>query len=1297
MDLGDVTGSVIQDAGFEDQEFEEFVDVLLRDEVDRRHPGAKVHGPTKKGKADGGRDSQVTIVKEPRVARDDAGPALTWDEPRVTWYSCKTTTRHRGWVGSVKKDLGWPDYERHRKGEPPRNKGKRPSLELLRAMSQGARYVLVINEQAGSEDAFLDKLEKVFEYWLANPPGLGTPLPLPKGLRARLELIDANHLAHFVRYHKPALPGQFRDRLGTVEPDGLQDWPSWSATQSAGREPIGFVEDLARTELLAAVADVGSTRRIIRIHGAPGVGKTRLVHQAMGTLGPSATTRVRYCNDIRRGQQIVESAWLSKAGTVYLVLDEARTTDIKGVTSRFLAAADPSARLFLVGTSDGESRDHEHPEIRSFPLKQLEDSAAQRLIEQELGSSVDESLVQAVLHLSEGYPLFAVLLAQALAIDADSIEHPRDPASEWLAALRVLAGPRAHYADEQSWRAEAEVRAKCLLVVLLTDGLECSWDELWERYRKPLAAVFGRHESSSIEAAESDCTERGLLRHSGARTRRYVSPRNLARMIINRFFTPPGDLGPKIRRHLPQRHASLHSLAQTLRVRSEVRGRLARGEWEGLVETTARIGVEAGDILHGDGLYQAARRVPELAVQGIDAALGQIEDTELSTGRSFRELLRPSLEHLVHRKLSAPAFERVETALFRLGSFDREPWSNNSVGIWRSLFLTVLDDTHRPWLERLALLRRRLVAPEPAGRRLAISALEVAVDPDERGVGHSEDDRVDGSWPGRDCSEEEISARKGQLWALLLDRCEDADMEVAEEARTAVARRLGKSIGRGLDEDLLGRLSSAVRSWTAMQRQRVSEALLEMRCYDSEELERLPVLRESTRALGAALRPESFRERLFEHVGRWSPGERSITDEDERPRYEARVDESLIEEALADPSRLDAEMDWLVSDAAKRKGAFAERLGARDRYQRFLHPLEDATRRSGDHFALVRYLQGWAQRDLSGVDRWLDVQVSEPSMQAVVAAVVPRLPPSVARLRQLRVVLTKHEPNPVDLVALGTESWIGLVPGENLLDFAEEVVAAHPGLAVVAVNIAVAMLERTVAPSHRERLVDVLALGTRQWASRRIAIFGQRRWHQAILVLLDEERYSDIVDALGAAVDSSLNGANVALAHKVLHSVVQRSDSAAVWDHIARPMLERMPGEPVARGLGAAGLLERVGAPTLVEWAGDDDSRGVVLANTVGLHSDELSPLARELLLHFGSSGRVADTLHARAHSSIGRARSGKLDDFYREQLRHARRWGQDPKPQIRQWAHRVVESLEASIAYGEARDQFERRYERGA
>ncbi|NJK32376.1 MAG: ATP-binding protein [Deltaproteobacteria bacterium] len=293
--------------------------------------------------------------------------------------------------------------------------------------------------------------------------------------------------------------------------------------------------------------------RVLRVFGPPGVGKTRLIHEAVRRLGEQ--TRVRYCNDLDVNRRLVQARWLRDAGAIWLILDELRTSDIEQIEPLFRLHADSAARLILIGTSDDGAR-HDPP--LAFALDRLDEDATRRIIAHEFAElgvlEPSPERVAAILHLSENYPWYTVLLARAYAEQPDAIEARDDDAIRWSAgARRVLAGNESEWRSTVEWDREAELRAKCLLVAMMTRDLELDWDDLWEYHGEALAYAIDEVDSwREVAKREKVCRDRQILRQSGASTRRrYVSPNNLARIILNRFFTDP-DLGPKLRRYTPE-------------------------------------------------------------------------------------------------------------------------------------------------------------------------------------------------------------------------------------------------------------------------------------------------------------------------------------------------------------------------------------------------------------------------------------------------------------------------------------------------------------------------------------------------------------------------------------------------------------------------------------------------------------------------------------------------------------------------------------------------------------------------
>jgi hypothetical protein len=787
MDIGDVDGDTIERAGLKDKEFERFVKRLLKAERELRHRAdAELRGPVSDYHGDDKRDLEFVVHGPPKRSRTEFTAALTWDDQAKTWYSCKGGTT---WRSAILGELGQRAYKEFQKNgtKPGAGVEKRPPSKLLDHVQAGGRYVFVISAAAIDDRELLDEVAKQLRFWLETEGR-----SVPAGLEKQLEFIDANRLADFIGTHRPELSEDQRLALGLSEPSGLKSWAQWTDELGAGRDLPDFAADDERHALFGAIADLGND--VLRVFGPPGVGKTRVVHEGIRRCGEEACEQTRYSDDFDVSLMAVQDDWLRRGSKPWLVLDELRSVDVEQVTAKFRANASKDARLFLVGTSDAHTRAIPGSE---FLLSELGEEQTRHLIRGEAGSLPDAQL-DAIWHLSEGYPWYAVLLAQAVAIDDRILEYGDDEAIRWLSTQRVLAGnPREH---GPNWKREAELRAKTLLVAMLTRDVELDWDQLWERHGDGLRlAIAEPTEWHEVVRREPVCRQRQLLRQSGLQaTRRYVSPNNLARLILHHFLTDP-DLGPKIRRHTPEFRATLVAVAKSVRVKPAIIERLARGEWEELERRARHEGPDALEayVRHGEPCHAAARDAPEIAARTMASVITHLPAQALESTGNLRVVARYVFEHVIHRKISAEAFLGVESALLTLARIEgsTSPFANNAPGIWKSLFLPGLHATHQAWEFRRGRLDVRLADSDIFVRGLAIDALEWAVDSRERGLGHSSDDRADGDWALPTVAE--LRERKSQLWERLRRACEDDEPELAARARAAAARQLRGGLGAG--------------------------------------------------------------------------------------------------------------------------------------------------------------------------------------------------------------------------------------------------------------------------------------------------------------------------------------------------------------------------------------------------------------------------------------------------------------------------------------------------------------------
>lgn len=1291
MARADLTGAKIQHAFAGDasgKRFEEFFRRLLEAERRLRHVvgSTKIDGPTKFGKADGGKDCVFTVHEPPRRARADFEEPLTWDEPGEVYYSLKTGSN---WDKSVFDDVGYSGHLTGRKNE----KGKQPKPpkggDVLAHIAGGNRYVIVISEPADGGKNPLRKVRTALGYHMER-----VGLSPTDGWEDRINFIEANVIASFIRRHRPILPHDLDRKLGLDWPRELDRFDDWTHRFEVDRKLSDYVPDKQRQHFFNLIAH-SDAERVIRVFGPPGVGKTRLVHRALERLDelglqrdPDQLSRptdsVYYTQSPKVAEDVTYDRWLREdAGAVILVADEVTSMDSDVIARNFLARVpkERGARLLLIGVADEDTYPRQDPGgVLGVSLGELDREATRELVEANL-SDAKPDVVSRILALAEGYPLFAILLAEALDQDEDALGKGDDEAARWDAAKRVLAGAPRHYGgDEGRWRAEATRRALCLLVVIMTGDREFVWDHLWDSLGDDLRMIIGDTcDWQQVKNAEGDCLARGLLRHVGRSNKRYVSPANLARMILNHFFGDgPHDLGPRLARCDAQLQDRVHAMAGRFDASQRVRDKLSRGLLRE-VERRRVAGESLVEIIaasHALGI--AAEQLPNEAAMVLSAAVLQYDHETLAKQTQLRHGVRGVFQELAQQPLSRAAFVELESALFAMARVEDERWANNATGIWRSLFLVVLSQTHQPWSVRFELLSRRCREGSPAERVLAITGLAVSATSAEHLLGNAP-----GYTPGREWDRpnpDQAHEFKREAWELLLDLCESNEPTVASAAREIITAKLLGCImdSVAIDATLLRRLGELVHRWDVTQRRSLAENLADLQRHD---VKLDADLRHEIDELNARLHPNSFVERLVRQVGSPSPGPWPIT-EPGREQLEAREDEALIAEAVAQPQQLSAQWPWLASDAAWRRRLFMRALGRLDTARRFLPELA-----AQGMELLPWYVEGWSQVAPEEVDAWLVRQLAGGACEDVATFVLPYLEPSDRRLEWLVGGVERGSIHARALSALH-HRWIAKTSAPVMLRLIEAC-AVRADYVPSGVGLVGELLNLELDESLRERALETAATLLIRASEQRLPAWSEHGWQSLVSTLVQHSRSEAAIDAMLGLITSDKNVGMTPLIARSLHALFEQGLAQQLWRR-ATAQLDGDDAESIIWHLAHASALNWLPAEVVLDWVVDRESRGVSSMSLVNPYGETLPELARELLRRFGDDGRVAATLTNRVRTTPRAVHS--MLDFKRRQLANVEGWAQDDIPEVRRWAERVAVQLRENIAEDEAHELFRRK-----
>ncbi|MBI2407560.1 MAG: hypothetical protein HYV19_04590 [Gemmatimonadetes bacterium] len=492
-------------------------------------------------------------------------------------------------------------------------------------------------------------------------------------------------------------PGVVARYLG-VDDSALLDINLWAASPTLAN-PFQLdwnvdaqVEDL--THRLAA------ERSTVRVFGAAGNGKTRLVLEAI--------RRSAFADSVLYASQADDVspsliAYLRRTTNVRctLVVDEVDDQGAQELTDR-LATRPPGVRLVLIGV---DASPRTGPDVFLAPGLSLDLLVATI---KSIVPGIDDVAARAIAEACEGSPKLAVLIARRI---------QEDPA---LGLPTVLGDGEVQSAldrylglsiNEPKWTA-----LSCASLLM-----RVGWSDAQEVESAVLFSTLGLEPSDSRRYVDQMHRQFGVAPVAGRY--RYVSPAILADHLAAR------QIGAWTREKLTDFLAALtptmtDSFARRARRLSGIIGNPGSVEdvilgKQGLFRTFDDVenGGRSFIIAHLAGAY------PVRTLAMLRRTVGGATTLELREARHSRRDLVNALQDLLWRR---DTFGGASDLLFMLAVAENESWGNNATGVWVETFQTYLGRTAADGTARTAAVRRAASHDDPAARCITLQAIEAA-------------------------------------------------------------------------------------------------------------------------------------------------------------------------------------------------------------------------------------------------------------------------------------------------------------------------------------------------------------------------------------------------------------------------------------------------------------------------------------------------------------------------------------------------------------------------------------------
>lgn len=608
---------------------------------------------------------------------------------------------------------------------------------------------------------------------------------------ADIRIYDANRIAGWVNKYIAAVVAVLA-YVGGPMPEGLLTWNEWAGY---GGHELGYVTS---EKLAGHIRDIRNhfrePRRVARICGLPGLGKTRLALEAFrppkdpaeDLFGQMQSSHVVYLDAAGTGQRlpVTVAGWRRKGLTGTLVVDNC-PLDLHQHLCKEIQHRDSLMSLLTLDYEPG----HAGPDSYVIQMEPAPDEVIRGMLEQAF-PELPRADMDRIVSFAQGFPLMAVLLARARLSGADTIGLLDDDV-----LMKKLIWGR-----EQEDQVSLKVITACALFERI--GFEGEHD----KERKFVAQEICGIDPGDFYQRAMSFVHRGILSVRGHFAQ--VIPRPLAVRLAADWWTrcAPETAASLLAKPMPgmlaaalcDQMAKLHFLPKAREVVSELCGESAPfGQAEVLNSE------------RGSRLFRSLVEVnPEATVEALWRVFGHWSRDELMEVGPGRRNLVWALEKLCFHESTFPTAARLMLAL---AGAENETWANNATNQFLQLFQPFLSGTQTPASQRLDVIDEALTSSVREHRILAVKALGRAL----RAFHFSRDGgpEIQGSRPPLKDWQPKVWGEVFDYWRAALNRltplaCEDG--EIGDLARKQIADSIRGMVHYGRIDDVETCLSAIV-------------------------------------------------------------------------------------------------------------------------------------------------------------------------------------------------------------------------------------------------------------------------------------------------------------------------------------------------------------------------------------------------------------------------------------------------------------------------------------------------------
>ena len=1124
----------------------------------------------------------------------------------------------------------------------------KPRIKKL--LEQGESYVLVIGGKDYQPTQLEIREEKITDVFKT------------KGFKeSTVKVYSSGQIAEWVN--------SFPSVVVYLKPDraNFKDIREWEKTSRVIKEPRNFVPDKKRKETIQSIRNFIASNyneeraTIIRLVGLTGVGKTRLIYEALNTEELKEVVLYIESPEKLPGSRFTEIARKEDISAIF-VIDECPhdkyvelAKEVEGIGGRIT--------LITLDFDKDHARDYRD---RYIFLEKLEDDALDTLIQLTV-PGLTEMARRKILNFSEGYPKIAVLLSEHFS------SHPELLSPETLSKLglddlfdRMIAG-RIMQASEIN-----KIK-KVLTAISLFKRL--GWDDELAEQGKKACEHLG---IDWIEARNivKNQEERGLVLKRGRY--RYISPLPLAIYLASNWWKALDEstrsdfykkLDPETKKAFLDR---LPDLSQSEYAKRDIKEIFTEFDYNLL---NSEVGSEI--------FLNLSKADHLLAIETLERILGPLPKKKLLEFEAGRRNVVWTLEKIAWWQ---DTFHRAARLLLILADAENEAWSNNATGVFTQLFQTVLGGTTVPAWERHGILEEALNSGEKSVQNLALEGLKETFNlmHASRTVGGEEQGTVIPPSEWNPKTREDI--RKSVLSALniLYKAFETSDSEIQTEAAKIFLSQIRILLAYQFKDEVMNGLEQIRIKFPSLEKD-IIKVVEDVIFYDRKKLPE-----------DVTNEVQTFKDKIIgtDFKGLMNRYVKSRLLEDVLEENKDEVDEIvkvLVKESIKYPEKLKEELHWLVTSEAENGHTFGYILGELDRDFYWLDIILQALKESENSsvYFFGGYLFSIKSRKEDLWEETLERCYRDETLRKFLLEIIWRSGANDKAVDIIIRLLTEQVIKPPEIKMLIYGAWFRDISENKFLGFIEEYYKIEDGK--YATNL-LGIIDQYVE-THSNLISNAKDILLNYLTTHEIFEDSDAMYHWDKLSLKFMEEFNETISCFLDLVLGILMKKNYVELEPYIQEIFKyflEKDFENSWEKLKTALLAYdqcawnlsniLKGDYAHSRKKKNTLLDFIPEKDLWKWVeGNPGEAPYILAEMIPLHESEpdLNPIARKLLIKHPRDEDIISALSANWHTE---GWVGLRSEHYKNKLEIAEEWIEDSEPAVSSWARKEVEYLKREI-----------------